>query len=205
MNNINIKSFIIPEENKLLLNDMLNDVCNLLDSHNIAHWIDGGTLLGSVRHGGQIPWDDDVDIGVLIKDYNKLTFILKKLPDKYKTTFENPLIKVYIPKLWYKNQLQTFATPTLDIFPWKLKDDKYKLNSSQQMIKWPNCYHNEKDLFPLIKYKFDGKYFYGPKNPLPYLDRMYKDWQTKAVVEIRKFADPQNKNETIIFDLHEEK
>ena len=55
----------------------LQEVCSQLQ---IPFYLDGGTLLGAVRHGGFIPWDDDVDVVFCKKDYPRIIDYLRNHP-----------------------------------------------------------------------------------------------------------------------------
>lgn len=52
--------------------DLLNEFMRVCKKHNIKFYADGGTAIGCVRHNGFIPWDDDIDLAVSRKDYEKL-------------------------------------------------------------------------------------------------------------------------------------
>lgn len=58
--------------------EIYKEVDQICQKHKIPYWINGGTLLGAVRHKGFIPWDDDFDIEVLRKDYPRIIAALKK-------------------------------------------------------------------------------------------------------------------------------
>lgn len=64
-----------------LLANMLSQFKKICEENDIhGWWLQGGTLLGAVRHQGFVPWDDDVDVGILRNDLDKLCEVLKDHP-----------------------------------------------------------------------------------------------------------------------------
>lgn len=63
---------------QLRMLEMLTFLDEICKKNNITYWIDSGTLLGAVRHGGFIPWDDDVDIAMPYKDVIKLRKLMTR-------------------------------------------------------------------------------------------------------------------------------
>lgn len=64
--------------------EVLQKVAEVCDRHGIVWYAAYGTLLGAIRHEGFVPWDDDMDIWVKRKDYNRLIQILpQELPQGY--------------------------------------------------------------------------------------------------------------------------
>lgn len=55
-----------------MLTQMLGWFHTYCTEHNLRYYILGGTMLGAMRHGGFIPWDDDIDVGMPRKDYEIL-------------------------------------------------------------------------------------------------------------------------------------
>ena len=57
---------------------LLKKLLEVCEKHNLRIWAEGGTMLGTVREKGYIPWDDDIDMAMLREDYDKLQNIAKE-------------------------------------------------------------------------------------------------------------------------------
>lgn len=111
-------------ESELIL--LLKQTIEFLDENQIRYSIMSGTMLGAVRHGGFIPWDDDIDIAILREDYDRLIEILNnpKISEKPSCIgFEIgnhviPYIKIINEKIEaVENFINTRSYLWIDIFP----------------------------------------------------------------------------------------
>lgn len=107
--------------------EILDEFVGFCNRNNLEYFLIGGTLLGSIRHDGFIPWDDDLDVAMPRKDYEifKETFKDhgKFILDSYETNsmYWLPFLKIRNKNTVYLEKIQkNYNGPTgiwMDIFP----------------------------------------------------------------------------------------
>jgi len=87
---------------------ILEEVDRICNKHQIEYWLDGGTLLGAVRHGGFIPWDDDIDIAMTMDGLKRFCEVAPQELPKHlflQTKESDPTAKEPITKIRDLNSL----------------------------------------------------------------------------------------------------
>lgn len=157
--------------------DYLDKLCN---KHDIKYWAIGGTALGMMRNKGIIPHDDDIDIGMLQEDYDKLI----RLEDDFRKdgyiVEKNEVAKFSQQK--YLNNSEHIFSKWIDIFIFEKMTDsqnhqilRYKSQKHRDL--WPLEWFYEDELFPIRRFSFGKININGPNNPTKYLDRSYGKWK----------------------------
>ena len=73
---LNDNGLTVLQEKLLVMFKWFHDFCI---KHKLRYYALGGTMLGAVRHNGFIPWDDDIDLGMPRKDYQRFVKLIKKI------------------------------------------------------------------------------------------------------------------------------
>lgn len=161
----------------------LKDIAQVLNDAGLPWWVDCGTLLGAYRYGGVIPWDNDIDIALLLPDFQNARRAFNCLdPEKYMVQdwsgrdYPNTFFKIYVRE----------TGDMIDIYFYDInKNEKicayvFALDKSLFFFEWwkqgerrftkPVSFDK---IFPLKKALFDGIEVFVPNDPIPFLQRYY--------------------------------
>jgi hypothetical protein len=139
--------------------ELLLAVDRLLDEHDIRHWVDWGTLLGAVRNQEFIPWDTDVDLGILERDLEALLALRPEIERAgYKLQREGPsTIRVQYSQA---NDL------SLDIYYWSAREGILSCEEDEAWV-WPGM--NDRIAFPQeYVERLEPVVLYGREFPAPF-------------------------------------
>ena len=103
---------------------------------------------------------------------------------------DGKFIKIFIPNKWIQSPVKYSANPTLDIFLYKNHRGVVRLAENNQYLQWPNAVYKIDKHYPLVKCNFGPIEVYRSGDGVGYCDKLYKNWRTEAVVELR--AGPNN-------------
>ena len=151
---------------KILLKiaESFHQVC---ENNKIQYYMLGGTMLGAIRHKGFIPWDDDMDFGVMAEDWSKLIEALnKELPQYYRVRdikntrgISNPSIKIEDARTIIKETDKPDECDVIginiDVFPLNYTNERKNLFSKngliEKLIRLNLCRFLDYKSKPLIK------------------------------------------------------
>lgn len=182
-----VSNVVLPKEYLDGLKDTFKILIDFLNEHNIEYFIDGGTLLGCVRENGQIPWDDDVDIGMTPPNFNKFRKLIQEFSKKGFQIDDQPcnVIKIINPKIAYIRTLVHGDTEPryacIDIFLYVLEKKFYVLGNKRFQKQFLNSKYHKNELYPLKEYDYHDLKVKGALIPEEYLSRYYGDWKKRCI------------------------
>ena len=150
----------------LICQELLNFVDNVCKKHDIEYWLDYGNLMGAVRHNGFIPWDDDMDVGMMRIDFDKFYQVVQ---DEFKRTGLDDIITMTRDKIYGERKVIFFIQISiqdddgriyggLDVFPYDYlidEFDDFNEKFEKVRIEYRNNFFDGMEYEDNIKYCFD--------------------------------------------------
>lgn len=112
-------------EHQSALLQVLNEFDDFCSKNQIRYYAWCGTLIGAIRHGGFIPWDDDIDVAMKREDYDRFISLRHSVKEGYKIACYHdgdspyPFAKFFTTRgtIWEYPQFSFITGPWIDVFP----------------------------------------------------------------------------------------
>ncbi|XP_060073231.1 ribitol 5-phosphate transferase FKRP-like [Ylistrum balloti] len=161
-------------------------VFNMLNKCSARYWLEGGSLLGAVRHKDIIPWDYDVDIGVYKEDLDKCDQFVTLTKRNSFTDEAGFHWEKATEGEFFRVHYSTVNRNHVDIFPFYPKSGimtkRTWLKTHRQDTEFPENY-----LKPLTKVEFIGMNVSAPNNIRQFLEYKFG----KGVIETPRFPNSE--------------
>ena len=91
--------------------EILEEFDRVCEAHGIKYFLSGGSVLGAIRHGGFIPWDDDIDVGICRDQYEKFLEVASEMNERFYLQSEDndPNYPLAVPKIRMRDTLMVCA------------------------------------------------------------------------------------------------
>lgn len=152
------------EECKVIQTAILDEVAAFCEKNQINYWLDNGTLLGAIRHKGYIPWDDDIDIGMLREDYDRFLATFNRSSGRYKAySIENNEEFLY-PHAKVLDTETVLYEPDENGLKLSVNIDIFVYDHAPQSEKKTRHMYRMRDFYRTL---FEVREFCKPKGPIP--------------------------------------
>ena len=151
--------------------------------NKIDYFLFWGTLLGAIRHGGYIPWDDDIDIAMTRSEFKKLENHLYQLP---------PSIEIICMDFGFYKLMDKYSLVSKD-GKRGIGVDIFIIEDHNSLYRFHNVYSyyyndlSKDQLFPAREIRFEQEQFMIPNKPEEILSIKYGDFMKLPPVEKRVF------------------
>lgn len=157
---------------------ILKDFINICEENHINYFVYGGTLLGTIRHKGFIPWDDDIDVIMFRNDFEKFNNFMSNNPNKkynffnvlneetYHYTFGRLSLKNTLFEEEWCAQVNYTQNIFIDIF---ILDNVPNNKIKRFIHKWSSFTLNQLTMYSLIKFDNTSKLKKTVQNAIYYL------------------------------------
>ena len=206
------------KEVQTLLLDLMKEVHDFLKKNNLQYYLLGGSALGAVRHNGFIPWDDDIDIGMMRSDYERFLQISDSFNSKFEIVnfsksnkCDYGLTRIYISNTYIDNPVvaKTKLDTRLyfDVFPIdNVPDENVLLNKYETAVKKKKRIiqyldlRNYGDSKPKLFFKKLVSLCLSPfrKRILSSFDKLQKKYQHSATVRVCSLCSQYSFNKQVM-------